>query len=130
VVTTVIVALELVLGAGGSRRSGRAEEVWRGMVQTGDALAAGQLTATLGGQPLTAAKAYLLAFHQAQDASDLEHVLVVADRLEAAGEPELAIHVRRAADTLLGEIARSIGTASPSDRAGRPSAFPARGVRR
>ncbi len=58
------------------------------LVQTGDELAAGELTATLGGQPLTAAKAYLLAFHQAQDAGDLEHVLAVADRLDAAGEPE------------------------------------------
>ena len=35
---------------------------------TGDELANGRLTATLGGQPLTARKAYLLAFHQAQDA--------------------------------------------------------------
>jgi hypothetical protein len=104
--TVVIVALGLVLEAGGPRRSGRMEEMWNGMVKTGDALAAGQLTATLGGQPLTAAKAYLVAFHQAQDASDLEHVLVVADRLDAAGEPDLAIHVRRAANTLLDNIAR------------------------
>ena len=76
------------------------------LVQTGDELAAGELTATLGGQPLTAGKAYLLAFHQAQDAGDLEHVLAVADRLDAASEPDLATHVRRAADTLLEEVGR------------------------
>jgi hypothetical protein len=76
------------------------------MVQTGDELAAGELTATLGGQPLTAGKAYLLAFHHAQDAGDIEHVLAVADRLDAASEPGLAAHVRRAADTLVAEAGR------------------------
>lgn len=59
---------------------------------------------TLGGQPLTARKAHLLAFHQAQDAGDVEHMLAVADRLDAVGEADLATHVRRAADTLLEEI--------------------------
>jgi hypothetical protein len=55
---------------------------------------------------VTARQAYLLAFHEAQDAADLEHVLAVADRLEASGELDLAAHVRRAAGTLLEEIAR------------------------
>jgi hypothetical protein len=73
------------------------------LVETGDELAVGQLT-TLDGQSMTARKAYLLAFHEAQDTGDLEHVLVVADRLEAVGEPELASHVRRAADALLEEM--------------------------
>ena len=58
------------------------------------------------GQPLTARKAYLLAFHQAQDAGDIEHMLAVADRLDAVGEADLATHVRRAVDTLLDETAR------------------------
>jgi hypothetical protein len=74
------------------------------LVQAGDELAAGQLAATVGGQSLTARKAYLLAFHQAQDVEDLEHVLFVADRLDAAREPELAAHVRRAADALREEV--------------------------
>jgi hypothetical protein len=64
----------------------------------------GRITATLAGQPLTARKAYLLAFHEAQDAGDVEHMLAVADRLDAVGEADLARHVRRAADTLLEEI--------------------------
>ena len=87
-------------------RKVRARRSGPSLVQTGDELAAGELTATLGGQPLTAGKAYLLAFHQAQDAGDLEHVLAVADRLDAASEPGLATHVRRAADTLLAEAGR------------------------
>jgi hypothetical protein len=74
------------------------------LVQAGDELAAGQLAATVGGQSLTARKAYLLAFHQAQDVEDLEHVLFVADPLDAAREPELAAHVRRAADALREEV--------------------------
>src|SRR5215471_13741524 len=70
----------LGLAAGTSHRGEGAAEVWTVLVQTGDELAAGQLTTTLPGQPLTARKAYLLAFHQAQDVGDLEHVLFVADR--------------------------------------------------
>ena len=101
---TAVIGLGLV--AGTPRQEGQTAEVWTVLVQTGDELAAGQLTATLGGQPLTAGKAYLLAFHQAQDAGDLEHVLAVADRLDAASEPDLATHVRRAADTLLEEVGR------------------------
>jgi hypothetical protein len=106
VAAALIVAIGLGLAAGAPRPSGPVEESWRALVQTGDELAAGELTATLGGHPLTTAQAYLLAFHQAQDTSDLEHMLGVADRLDAAGEPGLAAHVRRAADTLLEEIGR------------------------
>ena len=106
VVTAFTVAIGLSLAAGAPRGEEQTAEVWTVLVQTGDELAAGQLTASLGGQPLTAAKAYLLAFHQAQDAGDLEHVLAVADRLDAAREPDLATHVRRAADTLLEEVGR------------------------
>ena len=94
----------LGLAAGGSRRDTRSQEVWTVLVDAGDALAAGQLTATLPGQPLTARKAYLLAFHEAQDAGDLEHMLFVADRLDAAGDGEIAAHVRRATDALRQEL--------------------------
>ena len=100
------VAIGLVLAAGASRRSGQAAETWTALFGAGDELATGRLTATLGGQPLTARKAYLLAFHQAQDAGDVEHMLAVADRLDAVGEADLATHVRRAVDTLLDETAR------------------------
>ena len=105
----VVAASTMAIGlslAGTPHREGQTAEIWTVLVQTGDELAAGQLTATLDGQPLTAGKAYLLAFHQAQDAGDLEHVLAVADRLDAASEPDLAAHVRRAADTLLEEVGR------------------------
>ena len=105
-VAALTVVVGLGLAAGAHRHEDRTAETWTVMVQTGDELAAGQLTATLGGQPLTPGKAYLLAFHQAQDAGDLEHVLAVADRLDAVSEPYLAMHVRRAAHTLLEEMGR------------------------
>lgn len=101
---TVVVGLGLAAGA--PTRTAAKPEAWTVFVQTGDELAAGELTATLGGQPLTAGKAYLLAFHEAQDAGDLEHVLAVADRLDAADEPDLAAHVRHSASVLLGDIGR------------------------
>ena len=101
---SLTVAIGLVLAAGASRPSARAAETWTALFGAGDALATSRLTATLGGQPLTARKAYLLAFHQAQDAGDVEHMLAVADRLDAVGEADLATHVRQAADTLLEEI--------------------------
>ena len=101
---TLIVGLGLAAGA--PIRHAAKPEAWTVLVQTGDELVAGHLTATLGGQPLTPAKAYLLAFHEAQDAGDLEHILAVADRLDAAGEADLAAHVRHAAEVLLGEIRR------------------------
>jgi hypothetical protein len=94
----------LGLAAEAPRHRERTAEVWTVLVRTADELAAGQLTATLAGQPLTTRKAYLLAFHQAQDVGDLEHALFVADRLDAAREPELAAHVRRAADALRLEL--------------------------
>ena len=106
VVAAFTAAIGLGLVAGAPRQKRQTGEIWTVLVQTGDELAAGQLTATLDGQPLTAGKAYLLAFHQAQDAGDLEHVLAVADRLDAVSEPDLATHVRRAADTLLEEVGR------------------------
>jgi hypothetical protein len=106
VAVALAVMLGLGLAAGAPTRSAAKPEVWTVLVQTGDELAAGELTAALGGQPLTPAKAYLLAFHEAQDAGDLEHVLAMADRLEAVDEPDLATHVRLAAQVLLEEIGR------------------------
>jgi hypothetical protein len=67
-VAAVTAVIGLGLAAGTPRRDSSAE-VWTVLVDTGDKLAAGRLTATLAGQPLTARKAYLLAFHQAQDAA-------------------------------------------------------------
>lgn len=106
VTLALTVAIALVLAAGASRRTGGPAETWATLLGTGDELALGRLTATLGGQPLTARKAYLLAFHEAQDAGDVEHMLAVADRLDAVGEADLAAHVRRAVDALLDETVR------------------------
>jgi hypothetical protein len=92
------------VAAGAPRRERTKPETWTVLVQTGDRLAAGDLSATLNGHSLTARQAYLLAFHSAQDAGDLEHVLAVAERLDAAHEPQLAAHVRRAADALREEL--------------------------
>jgi hypothetical protein len=99
---TAVIGLGIALGQPGQRPRG--EETWTALVEVGDELAAGLLSATLAGQPLTARKAYLLAFHQAQDAGDVEHVLAVADRMEAAGDGELADYLRRAAETLVAEV--------------------------
>jgi hypothetical protein len=98
------VMVTLGVAAGAPRGAVGKPEVWTILVQTGDEVAAGGRRATLAGQPLTTRKAYLLAFHEAQDAGDLEHVLAVADRLDAVDEPDLAAHVRHAAAVLLGEI--------------------------
>ena len=99
---TVIIGMGVAAGA--PRRERTKPETWTVLVQTGDRLAAGDLSATLNGHSLTARQAYLLAFHSAQDAGDLEHVLAVAERLDAAHEPQLAAHVRRAADALREEL--------------------------
>jgi hypothetical protein len=77
---------------------------WTALVEAADHGAAVDLPRGRGGARLTARQAYLLAFHEAQDAGDLEHVLAVADRLAAAGELDLAAHVRRAADSLLENV--------------------------
>jgi hypothetical protein len=106
VTAALTAAIGLTLVAGALGRRGRAAETWTALVETGDELMAEHTTATLGGHPLTARKAYLLAFHEAQDAGDVEHMLAVADRLEAAGEADLVAHVRRAADGVLLEAGR------------------------
>jgi hypothetical protein len=107
ILTVVLtVAIGLALAAGASRRNERGADSWRSMVETGDELAAGRRTATLDGKPLTARKAYLLAFHLALDAGDVEHVLAVADRLDWLGDLDLAARARRAAGSLVEEIGR------------------------
>ena len=103
VAAALTVAIGLMLVGGAARRTDRTAEAWTTLLGTGDELATGRLTATRGGRTLTARQAYLLAFHQAQDAGDVEHVLAVADRLDAVGESDLAARVRRAADALLAE---------------------------
>lgn len=90
-------------------REAREPDAWGALLATGDALASGAPPERAPGRPVTARAAYLLAFHLAQDADDPEHVLAAADRLEAAGEPALAAHVRAAARHLLGDL----GTAAP-----------------
>ena len=97
-------ALGIGLAAGSPGHGDRVPEVWTVLVQTGDELASDPHSTRLAVQSLTARKAYLLAFHQAQDVSDLEHVLFVADRLDATGDLETAAHVRRAADALRQEL--------------------------
>lgn len=80
-------------------------DLWTALVQAADqGGGAVDLPRGRGGTRLTARQAYLLAFHEAQDAADPEHVLTVADRLDAIGEGALASRVRRAARRLLVEL--------------------------
>jgi hypothetical protein len=88
-----------VLAAWASGTRPPATDPWTALVEAGDE---GRVPAGLSVTPERAARtAYLLAFHQAQDAGDPEHVLAVADRLDRLGEAALAAHVRRAAAALL-----------------------------
>src|SRR5262245_28186165 len=105
-VTLLAVAIGLGVSAGTSRRGGPPADPWTALVQAGDDLAVGRPTALPGGRPLTTQAAYLLAFHEAQDAGDLEHVLAAADRLDAAGQADLAAHVHRAAEALMEDLGR------------------------
>ena len=100
----MVVALALMLAGAGLRRGVSAPDPWTALIAAGDRLAAGHAAAPFNGKPLNARKAYLLAFHEAVDVGDVEHVLAVADRLEIASEPALAAHVRRAAQRLLDEL--------------------------
>lgn len=104
VAAALTVAIGLALAAGASRRTGQPAEAWTALLQTADRLAIAPPTATLGGRGLSARQGYLLAFHEALDAGDVEHMLAVADRLDALSEPDLAARVRRAVDRVLGEI--------------------------
>ena len=67
----------------------------------GDRLAAGAAAREDG----LSARAYLLAFHEAQDALDVGGMLVAAARLDRLGESALAAHVRRVAAEIAAELA-------------------------
>jgi len=56
---------------------------------------------------LTPRTAWLLAFHEAQDAGDVARMLLTAQRLERLGEHDLARHVRHVAREFAREAARS-----------------------
>jgi hypothetical protein len=91
-------------------------DAWTRLVEAADQSGAVDLPGDHAGTRLTARQAYLLAFHEAQDAADPEHVLAVADRLDAIGEGALAGHVRRAAGILLVEL----GARPDADREDAP----------
>lgn len=73
---------------------------WQRLIESGDALAAGRRTPVVGSAGLSARAAYLLAFHNAQDAADVRRMLVAADRLDRIGEAAAARHVRQAAASM------------------------------
>jgi hypothetical protein len=79
-------------------------DAWTTLVQAVDRGGPVDLPRGRGATRLTPRQAYLLAFHEAQDAADPEHVLAVADRLDGIGEAALASHVRWAARVLLAEL--------------------------
>jgi hypothetical protein len=68
---------------------------WATFIAAGDRVAGVVAGAPATG--LSARVAYLLAFHEAQDAADVGRMLIAAQRLDRIGEPALADHVRRVA---------------------------------
>ncbi len=106
------VGLTLAVAAGLSGRPG-ANDRWASLVDAADR----EASAARAPDPDAARRArirYLLAFHQAQDAADPEHVLAIADRLERGDEPALAAHVRHAARALLRDLGAVVATPWPS----------------
>ncbi|HLE45059.1 MAG TPA: hypothetical protein VJB36_13665 [Methylomirabilota bacterium] len=92
----IAVTLVALLSLGVASVAPRPDE-WAALVATGDRLAATGGTVTTEAGPLSARAAYLLAFHHAQDALDVERMLVAAerlDRLDQAGEDHLAARLR------------------------------------
>lgn len=67
---------------------------WQRLIRIGDVLAAGGRPADPKAAGLSARAAYLLAFHHAQDATDIARMRVAADRLERLGEAALARELR------------------------------------
>ena len=63
---------------------------WRALIEMGDAAASGQVVP----DGLSPRAAYLLAFHEAQDALDVDRMLVAAERLERLGETAVAAHLK------------------------------------
>jgi hypothetical protein len=90
-----------VLGPGAVKAPPSAE---RGatFLAAGDRLAMG---AAPGEDGLSARAAYLLAFHEAQDALDVGGMLVAAARLDRVEESALAAHARRVAADVAAELA-------------------------
>ena len=106
---TVACAVALLAGTSGGGRD--MADAWTALVEAADGGGAVDLPHGGGRGRLTARQAYLLAFHEAQDAADPEHVLAVADRLDAIGEGALASHVRRAARSLLAGLGAALDPA-------------------
>ena len=105
-----------VVASGIARWPRQPPDEWTRLIDTGDRLAAsGGAEASRWGT-LSARAAYLLAFHDAQDATDASRMLVAADRLERLGERRLAAHARHvAAWVALSELG-SQGNASDDGR--------------
>jgi len=69
------------------------QQMFHGSTAPGFLFASG-FVAGLPRAPLSARAAYLLAFHHAQDALDVYRMLLIADRLDQAGEDHLAARLR------------------------------------
>lgn len=89
----IAVTLVALLSLGVASVAPRPDE-WAALVATGDRLAATGGTVTTEAGELSARAAYLLAFHHAQDALDVYRMLLIADRLDQAGEDHLAARLR------------------------------------
>ncbi len=89
----IAVTLVALLSLGVASVAPRADE-WTALVATGDRLAATGGTVTTEAGELSARAAYLLAFHHAQDALDVERMLAAAERLERLGDVALAACLR------------------------------------
>ena len=109
------VACCVAVWAGTSGGARDVTDAWTELVEAADRGGAVDLPQGREGTRLTARQAYLLAFHEAQDAADPEHVLTVADRLDAIREGALASHVRRAAESLLMELGAGSDTTGQAD---------------
>ena len=108
VVLLVTLAALWLAAVGTLRWSPPPPDEWERLVEIGDTLArvGGTMDAgPTGPRGLTARTAYLLAFHHAQDASNVPRMVETVERLEDAGEVELAATLRRAAGTAQAEIA-------------------------
>ena len=108
VVLLVALAALCLAAVGTLRLSSPAPDEWERLVEIGDTLArvGGTMDAgPTGPRGLTARTAYLLAFHHAQDASNVPRMVETVERLEGAGEVELAATLRRAVGTAEAEIA-------------------------
>ncbi len=93
VVVSGAVALALMWGLWQSSRP----DEWTRLIEIGDRVLASGGSEGRDRADLGPRAAYLLAFHHAQDAADVGRMLLVADRLDRLGEPDLAQHVRLAA---------------------------------